>query len=327
VGVGSEKDTWNKDYKGSLQLLVDPADRVKILVGALVDRGLETDKVTISGGKTLDPANVQVTDFTKFLSRYALTYDVVNDWGAVDDGKAYFNYSQGFQPQVLINTAGNPVSYPQNMNQYEVGFKSDLLHRAIGASIAAYTNKITNIPVNSAYLGQGTLSGFGTTSPGGTQSAKGIEAEMVGQILPGWNLAFNYAYTHTRVVDPNYAFTTPEQSVPINKAALISSYEFTGGPLQGLRLGGTLVKSSNYAFVLGVDNVAKWGQLEAGAFTRLDLNVSYKGIGGVRGLEVYANLHNAFNANVFISNVGSASYSNSYIDKRFFNLGLRYNFF
>ena len=88
-----------------------------------------------------------------------------------------------------------------------------------------------------------------------------------------------------------------------------------------------MVSSSDYAFIGGLINVAKWGQLTDGAYTRLDLNASYKGFTGrLTGLELYANLHNAFNERVLFSKEGSPSFAIVFDDQRAVNVGLRYKF-
>jgi outer membrane receptor protein involved in Fe transport len=115
--------------------------------------------------------------------------------------------------------------------------------------------------------------------------------------------------------------------VPKNKGAVFSSYEFLRGPLKSLRLGGGVVASSGYPLVQGLINVAKWGQIDAKAYTRVDLNVSYKGFpDAVKGLELYGNIHNLFDERILYSKEGTPAFAIQYSDLRAFNIGVRYKF-
>jgi outer membrane receptor for ferric coprogen and ferric-rhodotorulic acid len=312
-----------QDLKGSVQLLATPADRIQLLVGVLAHWSTETNTIPISGGQSLNPPNVQRPTFTKIVKRLGLVYDLMDKRGVVDTVKGYFNYSEGFQPQVLINESAVARSFPQNMKQYEMGIKSELLDGAVGSSLAVYKYTITNVPATGTTIGR--FGTFGTTVADGDQNATGVETELVGEVLPGWNVSANYAYTDLKITDPEYTFATPVANIPRHKGALATSYEFIEGPLKGLRLGEMVVASGPYAFIQGLVNVARWGQLTGGAYTRLDLNASYRGFtGAFNGLEVYANLHNLTNERILFSKEGSPSFGIVFDDQRSYMVGVRY---
>ena len=316
-------NTELKDLKGSVQLLATPADRIRFLVGVLAHRSIETNTIPVSGGQILSPPNVQRPTFTKIVKRLGAVYDLMDRHGVVDAVKAYFNYSEGFQPQVLINENAVARSFPQNMKQYEMGIKSELLDGAVGSALAVYKYTITNVPATGTTIGR--FGTFGTTVADGDQKATGVEAELVGEILPGWNVSANYAYTDLKITDPQYTFTTPVANIPRHKGAIATSYEYIEGRLKGLRLGGMVVASGQYAFVQGLVNVARWGQLTDGAYARLDLNASYRGFtGAFDGLELYANLHNLTNERILFSKEGSPSFGIVFDDQRSYALGVRY---
>ena len=104
------------------------------------------------------------------------------------------------------------------------------------------------------------------------------------------NFAANYTYTDSEISDPNFAFVTNVQGVPRNQGAIFASYEFLGGALRGLTLGGSIVAVDDYTFVPSLANIERFGQLETGSNTRFGLNVSYlvQADWG-RGMELYAN--------------------------------------
>ncbi len=328
LGVRQVIDTNVRNVKGSFQLLLHPIDRVSVLLGALVHHGIETDVVPIAGGKVLDPENRQKTSFTKIVKRAGLVYDLLDEHGPVDDVKVYFNYSEGFQPQVIEDKNGNPQSFPQNMKQYEAGIKAEFLNHAVGSSLAAYHYTITNVPAGATAIGS--FGAFGSTVADGDQKAFGVETELTGEILPGWNLSANYAYSDIYVANPEYTFTSAVANVPKHKGAIFSSYEFLDGPIKGLRLGGGVVTSSGYPLVQGLINVSHWGQIDANGYTRVDLSASYKGFGRItdslKGLELFANIHNAFDRRILYSKEGTPEFAIQYSDLRAFNIGFRYKF-
>jgi outer membrane receptor for ferric coprogen and ferric-rhodotorulic acid len=324
LGIREVQTTDIRNVKGSFQLLLHPLDGFSVLAGALIHRGKETDIVPISGSIRLNPANEQKTQFTKFVKRVGIVYDLIDQHGVVDGVKTYFNYSEGFQPQIIVDKAGNPQSFPQAMKQYEVGLKGEFLNHAIGSSIAAYRYTITNVPAGDTPIGQ--FGVFGTRVADGEQKASGVEAELTGEILPGWNLSANYAYTDVYVENPAYTFTSDVANVPKNKGGFFSSYEFLFGSLRGLRLGGGVVVSSGYPMVQGLVNVSHWGQIDANGYTRVDLNGSYKFHDSLQGLELYANVHNLTNERILYSKEGTPEFAIQYSDLRSVNVGLRYKF-
>lgn len=328
LGIRQIIDTNVRNVKGSFQLLLHPIDRLSVLVGGLVHHGIETDAVPIASGKVLNPENFQKIRFTKFVKRIGVVYDVLDGHGAVDGVKAYVNYSEGFQPQIIEDKNGHPESFPQNMKQYEAGLKAEFLNHAVGSSLAVYQYKITNVPAGDTAIGS--FGAFGSTVADGDQKAVGVEAELTGEILPGWNMSTNYAYSDIYVANPEYTFTSPVANVPKHKAAAFSSYEFLEGPIKSLRLGGGVVVSSGYPLVQGLVNVTHWGQIDANGYTRIDLSASYKGFGGIteslKGLELFANIHNLFDRRILYSKEGTPEFAIQYSDLRAFNVGVRYKY-
>jgi iron complex outermembrane receptor protein len=319
------ENTTFKDIKGSVELLLNPVDRLKLLVGVLAHHGENINTIPISGSTTLAQPNVQDISFTKIVKRVGGVYDFVQEHGAVDGVNGYLNYSEGFQPQIIVNKEAIAQSFPQNMKQYEAGVKADFLNHAVGSSIAVYNYTITNVPATNAPLGS--FGAFGTTVADGTQKATGVEVETVGEFVPGWNLTANYAYTDAQLTNPAYTFAIPLANLPKHKGTIASSYEFLDGPLRGLRAGAMVVSSSDYAYILGFPKVVKWGQLIDGAYTRLDLNASYKFPDRYKGLELYLNVRNVFNDRILLSKQGSPSYGVVFEDVRGVFAGIRYGFF
>lgn len=142
----------------------------------------------------------------------------------------YANYSRSFR-QVIGTALDNSLFEPERSTQYEVGVKADLSDR-LAATLAYFditrSNLLTENPND--------LSG-NSSIPTGEQKSQGIELEITGEILPGWNIVAGYAYTDARVTqDTNF------QDNQLNNSAkhgfnVWTTYEIQRGSLQGLGFG------------------------------------------------------------------------------------------
>ena len=336
TGINTQSEVEKTDYKLSLSALFRPSDRLQVLLGVLVQDNRTEEKVFqgLAGtthGLAPNPSTTDTT-FTEVVKRFGVTYNLLHEGNVIDDANVYFSYSEGFEPQVIFDINNNPDVIPQEMESFEVGLKAEFLAGAVGASLAYYDSEIINV----------TSTGISVTNVsalaeiiGGTQDTKGIEFEMVGEILPGWNVAFNYAYTDSVISDPQFDFTTRPRTVPENAAALITSYEFIAGPLRGLRIGATFKVSDDYAFVDALRQANKTafrsdagepGLLVDGAHERLDLNVSYDGFTGeLEGLRIYGIFYNVTDEDIIVAKQRHPGLGIMFIDRPAIKFGLSYS--
>ena len=72
----------------------------------------------------------------------------------------------------------------------------------------------------------------------GEQRSQGVELDVNGEIMPGWNIFAGYAYTDARVTEDN---SIPEgnrlRNAPEHAFNLWTTYEIQQGNLEGLGLG------------------------------------------------------------------------------------------
>ncbi len=158
----------------------------------------------------------------------------------------YGNYAENFgasngygvQPngQVVPPTAGR---------QWEAGAKFQSADKRLSATIGWYHLVKTNVPYPDPQNTNFSL-------VAGEERSQGLEIDLQGQVLPGWQVIANYAYTDAVVtrnapaidVNGNQIATllgpvgTPLGEVPKNLAHLWTTYAWTAGPLAGLKLGG-----------------------------------------------------------------------------------------
>ena len=315
----------NRDYRVSLQFLIDPIDRVKILAGVLVQHTIVNNIRRIEGSAVVEDPQYDRTVYTQAVKRAGITYDLLGKHGVMDATKTYFNYSEGFNPNIgVVDQNGHSLRSPQLMKQYEVGLKSEFMNGRLGSALAVYNSRIQNLPVQANYLG-----GFGAAGSvlEGTRRVRGLEYEVVGEVTKGWNIAFNYAYTFTEISDPNYDFRIPVKSVPKSAGAIFTSYEFTSGWLAGFRPGFAIARSSNYTLNPSLGNVEKFGQFTGFGGTRLDLNFSYRVPDSwLKGLEIYGNAINVTNRYTYLAKEDHPGFGITRDTPRQLTAGIRYTF-
>lgn len=317
-----------KEVRGSLQLLLTPLDRLHILVGALADHNDESaGSVPVSG----TPTSATLSQ-TNIVSRLAITYGLLSDKGKwLSDANAYFNYSEGVSPNVgVFNHAGEPLTAPQHEKSYEVGLKTEWLSGRVDASVAGYHSTVTNRPVTN-FTGVGTAGGFFSSVLGGRDTYDGVDVEVIGEVLPGWNLELNYAYIRALLDSQLLKTQLAVSSVPKQQAGLVTSYEFLEGALKGFIVGAAVV-TQIHSPLIDNDSAIFGGKYDPRNqlfmdFTKVDFRASYAGFSGrLKGLEVSANLYNAFNTRTFYSLSQTPDFSNTVSRPRTLTVGLRYSF-
>ncbi len=119
--------------------------------------------------------------------------------------------------------------------QFEVGVKQDLIQDRLSATLTFYQitkqNVLTPDPVAPTF-----------SIVTGEQKSRGVELDLAGEILPGWNIIAFYAYTDA-FVNKDIVIPVGDQLVgaPYNSASLWTTYELQEGNLQGLGFGLGLV--------------------------------------------------------------------------------------
>ncbi|MBW4698462.1 MAG: TonB-dependent siderophore receptor [Aphanocapsa lilacina HA4352-LM1] len=142
----------------------------------------------------------------------------------------FANFGQSFVPVTGISAAGTPF-LPQRGTGYEVGAKADLAGGRLFANLALYKIAKTNILTSD-------LLNPGFSVQIGEQQSQGIEFDISGEILPGWNVIATYAYTDARISkDNDLAVGNPLNTVPRNSGSLWMTYRLQEGALQGLGIG------------------------------------------------------------------------------------------
>jgi iron complex outermembrane recepter protein len=202
-----------------LQDQIALADNLKLLLGVRFD-AFTQDYEFITDGTSSSQSN------NAFSPRFGIVYQPIP---AIS---LYAGYTSSFAPArgTIFFGNFNQIFEPERGKQYEVGVKADLSDR-LSATLAFYdltrTNVIATDP-NDPNLSIQT----------GEQQSQGIEFNIGGEILPGWNIFAGYAYTDARLTkDTTFQPGNRLGNTPANSFNLWTTYQIQQGNLQGLGLG------------------------------------------------------------------------------------------
>jgi outer membrane receptor for ferric coprogen and ferric-rhodotorulic acid len=202
-------------------------------------------------------------EFTPYL---AVVYDLDDHWSA------YASYSTIFKPQTVVDRNGDALK-PREGEQLEIGVKGEFYDGRLNMHAAVYRiedeNRSMTDPSDQLF-----------SIAAGKVRAEGFEAEISGELLPGWELIAGYTYTTTEFLDGQQGARdlrgkTFNAATPRNSFNLWSKYQFQGGALRDLSLAAgikTISAFYNQNYVLG------WHPLKAeqGGYTLLSAQVGYR---------------------------------------------------
>jgi iron complex outermembrane receptor protein len=166
------------------------------------------------------------------------SFKVALDYQVTPDVMAYALFSRGFKSgSYNILTYSSPATQPEELDDYEVGLKTELFDRRVRLNLAAFYYDISNPQVQLIQSGTTFLS-----NAGGAE-VKGAEADINIKAAPGLNLRGSLAY-----LDAKY---TDYQNAPAGIPDLIN-----GGSIQLPNIdasGNRLPFAAKWSFNLGGD--------------------------------------------------------------------------
>ncbi|KAM3096397.1 TonB-dependent siderophore receptor [Phormidesmis sp. 146-35] len=172
----------------------------------------------------------------------------------------YANYARSFQPQIGRDLDRETFK-PERGTQYEIGVKADLIPNRLSATLAGYkitkTNVLTSDPRDQNFSIQV-----------GEQRSQGIELDIVGEVLPGWNVIASYAYTDAEIAQDNrFAAGNQLVNIPYNTASLWTTYTLQSGRLKGLGFGaGVFFVDGRSGDLANSFQVPSYARVDAGIF-------------------------------------------------------------
>jgi hypothetical protein len=134
---------------------------------------------------------------------------------------------------VLALPDGDEFLTTEPAEGFEVGIKAELFDSSLLATLAFFDITKQNVLTEDP-----SFPGLGISIATGEQRSRGVEFDLIGEFLPGWNIIASYAYTDAEVTEDN---TIPEGNqltgIPQNNVSFWTTYEIQTGNLQGLGFG------------------------------------------------------------------------------------------
>jgi iron complex outermembrane receptor protein len=213
-------------------------------------------------------------------------------WSPVADHSLYASYSKNFAPVggdtigITPNAQGNVNDVgPQYSRQYEVGLKSDWMHRRISTTLSWFQLDLYNRAVADP------------VRPGifyltGLERNRGVELSVNGELARDWFIRSGVSRQNARVLEAERQFTGKRSSgVSSTNGSVFISY----APAHGFFVETGLVhEGSRYA---DRDNL-----LELPSYTRWDGKIGYR----TRQTEITLAATNLANRSYYVSSTGAA---------------------
>ena len=185
----------------------------------------------------------------------------------------YASYATSFVPQAGSSADGEAFK-PEKGQQYEVGVKADIIPDKLSATLAVFQltrqNVLTTDPNDSTEQVQT-----------GEQRSRGVELDISGEILPGWQIIANAAYLKAEITKDNtYSPGNELVNAPKFSGSIWSVYQFEDGPWRGFGFGGGVQAASRRQGDLANDfQVDGYATISATAFYEVNehLRVSLLG--------------------------------------------------
>jgi iron complex outermembrane receptor protein len=154
-------------------------------------------------------------------------------WQPMNWLSLYGNYVENFG---ATNGLGQDGAFlpPQTAQQWEGGFKTSFFDDRFSSTIAYFNLTKQNIPTPDP-----AHPGFNIAT--GEAQSRGVEVDIRGEILPGWNTIATYAYTETEVLKENNLNSIRPgdrlRGIPDHTSTVWTTYDFQQDYLRGFKVG------------------------------------------------------------------------------------------
>ena len=205
-----------------LQDQVSFSDNLKLLAGFRYEAFEQNTTSSSTFFPITSPETRQTGD--AFSPRMGLVYQ------PVEDVALFASYSRSFSPNTGTTIDGD-ILEPEEGEQFEVGVKAELLGDLLSINLAYFDITLQNVQTvdpNNLFSSVAT----------GEERSQGVELDVIGEILPGWNLVANYAYIDARITEDNTGLEGNRRfNVPNHNFNVWTTYDIQDGPLEGLGFG------------------------------------------------------------------------------------------
>ena len=175
----------HRQYRSSSSYLASRwslADPLTLILGARLDAVKQNNVINAYWGSE----TTAFSDSDILIPYAGLVYEIT------PDVSTYVSYTEIFRPQAnYLDASGSPLE-PRTGDNIEAGLKMSFFDERLNASVAAYKVKERNVANQTDEVSEVT-GGNVYTLIGGVET-KGVELELSGEVLPGWQISGGYTY-------------------------------------------------------------------------------------------------------------------------------------
>ncbi|MFB2839024.1 TonB-dependent siderophore receptor [Floridanema evergladense] len=259
-------------------------DQVKLLDNLIVLAGIRYDTV-----KQTITSNISESRETQYNDAFTPRIGIV--YQPIEAISLYGSYSRSFAPNSVSTVEGDLLN-PEEGEGFEVGIKAQLMENRLFATLAYFDITKQNVAVPDP---NEDLPGFFIAT--GKERSRGVEFDLTGRILPGWNIIASYAFVNAKVTADTDSEIVGNRlvGIPQHSASLWTTYEIQTGSLQGLGFG------MGFNFV-GEREGDITNTFQADSFFLMNAAIFYRR----NNWRAQINFNNLFNAN-YIEAIGRSS--------------------
>jgi iron complex outermembrane recepter protein len=201
--IDRASEVQSKSYAAYGQLTWNATEQLHITLGGRYTSDKKLGKLTFSRGINYltNPTATATNGYTplnKKWSRFNPMVTVAYDIN--DDIHTYAKYSTGYRAGGASSRTSNYQAFdPEDVKNYEVGFKADLLDRHVRLNLAAYKMDRKGSQVDLSTIqptATGNFNNLVTFNAPGTTKIRGIEADLTLKPTDRLKFDLSYAYTH-----------------------------------------------------------------------------------------------------------------------------------
>lgn len=225
TGLDASRDS-TKQKAGYIATRLNPTDRLHFVLGSRYgswqteSREWEYD-AALNGTELTPSKQTQNDQWTPYAG---VLYDLTEQY------TVYASYTDIFNPQSVRDKDRHYLE-PIVGQVYEVGLKGSLMDDRLNLSSAVYRSKQDNVAEQDDSVPPNGNEVF-YKSGGKGNVVEGFEAEIAGEVHPGWQMSLGYSYTHAA----NAAKQRKNPEQPLNLVRFSTTYTLT----PALTVGGTL---------------------------------------------------------------------------------------
>ena len=192
------------------------------------------DNLILVAGVRYDTVDQDTTDIVTDLetNQYddAVTPRVGLVYQPIEPVSLYANYARSFNPNGGTDAQGQPFE-PEEGRGFEVGIRAEPIENRLAMTLAYFDIVKRNVLVSDPVVP------FASVATG-EQRSRGVDFDVTGEILPGWNVIASYAYIDAEVTEDTTDIVGNRLiGIPEHSASLWTTYEIQSGNLQGLGFG------------------------------------------------------------------------------------------